>query len=181
MGTFLDIVGSVMLAGLLTLTFGTLMGDRQSALMESNDQSTIQLQMDNASELLLSDLRKIGFMTAVEPVLSCQARSITFLGDIDYNGSVDTVRYRMGGPVDYTPNPNDSLLCRQVNSGPESASDLGVTSLRFIYFNAAGSVTTTANDVASVQVRITVQSRSPVDSTYQSITQDLRVSPRNLK
>jgi hypothetical protein len=181
MSTYLDIVGSVIIAGLLMLTFATFMGDRQVAVMNSSNQSTVQLQSDNAAEVLMSDLRKLGYMVATKPVLTCQPRAMIFLGDIDNNGSIDTVKYRMGGPVPSTPNPRDSLICRQVNNQLESQSDLGITNLRFVYVDASGNETTTASMVKSIQVRMTVQSRYPVDGVYQSISSDLRISPKNIK
>jgi hypothetical protein len=181
MGTYLDIIGAAILAGLLTLSLAAFMAERQAAIMESSNQSIAQIQLESASSLMMYDLRKMGYLTAAQPVLLCSQKAITFLGDIDNNGVVDTVRYTWTGAVPSTPNPNDTLLVRRINSQLASSSDLGITNLRFVYIDKNGSETTTASMVKAVQVRMVVQSRYPVDSVYQQASCDLRISPKNVK
>ena len=183
MGTHLDILGSFILAGLLMVSFAVFMGDRQSGELHTNNQVMAQTSMSDVSSLMLYDIRKVGYRVPVgtNPFRICDPTRLQFLGDIDNNGTVDTVTYNFATPVTSTPNPADSLLYRTVNGVSDQGTDMGLTGLRFRYYTAGDTLTTDLATVKRLTVELRVQSRFPVNGEYQETYSYVRISPRNRK
>lgn len=183
MGSHLDIIGSFILAGLLMVSFAVFMGDRQAGELEANNQVMAQTSMSDVSSLMLFDIRKAGYRVPVgtNPFKICEPNRLSFLGDIDNNGTVDTVTYRFATPVTTTPNPADSLLYRTVNGASDNGIDMGLTGLNFRYYTVGDSLTTDIAKVKRLTVEFRVQSRFPVNDEYQETYSYVRISPRNRK
>lgn len=206
MSTHLDIVGSIILAGMLMLSIARFNTDRQAALMTASNTSTIQMQMESATTLLLFDLRKAGHrVTSGNAFLVCEPRRLVFRGDLENDGRVDTITYIWRGAVAYTPNPRDTLLWRSVNatsamsstSTAGSGSDLGICALRFRYYDKNNVETATIANVKTVRISIRVESRFPTQlddqfqegfdevdvndrTAFQQFTSEIRITPRNV-
>ncbi len=189
MSTHLDIVGSIILAGMLMLSIARFNADRQAALITVSSQSSNQMYMESATSLLMFDLRKAGYrVNAGNAFLLCEPRRMVFRGDLENDGSVDTVEYVWRGAVNYTPNPNDTLLWRFVNqpgamstiSSNTTGSDLGIVNIRFRYYTGTGAETTTPSAVRTVRVTMRVQSRYPVNNEFEEFSTDFRVTPKNI-
>ena len=181
MGTMLDILGSVIVGGLVILGMSQFILDRQAAMIESTDETTAHILNESVTTTLMNDLRKIGHNVKTPPAfLLCRPTALTALGDIDNNGVVDTIRYWWSGAVTSTPNPNDSLLFRQINSQPVSGMDVGLVNLRFVYTDVNNAATTTPSMVRSVVVSIATQGKLPTDEEYPEAFSEFRISPRNL-
>lgn len=181
MHTQLDIIGSVIVGGMLTLLFATFMLDKQQSEIETNSMVMNQTAMASIDQMIQFDLRKAGYKVSGSPYLVYQPKRLAFIGDLDDNGSIDTVRYWFATPVTSTPNPRDSLLYRQVNSETAVGTDMGLTDLQFRYLNSSGNETTDPALIRSVNVSMKIQSRFPLDGEYQDTYSDFRISPKNKK
>ncbi len=181
MNTHLDIIGSFIIAGALILGFAQFNANKHSAMLEATTSVMNQDAMSSFTTVMISDLRKIGYGCQNEAFLTIQQKRLVFLSDIDNNGSIDTVKYWFATPAESTLNPSDSLLYRQVNNEDAVGSSLGIVDLRFRYFNAAGSETTSQIAVKSVGVNARIQSTIPVNNMYTENTASFRITPRNNK
>ena len=181
MGTMLDILGSVIVGGLIILGMSRFILERQAAVIQSTDETTAQMLNESVTSTLMSDLRKIGHNVTTTPVfLKCTASQLTALGDIDNNGTVDTIKYRFGTPVTSTPNPSDSLLYRQINNGPNTGMDLGLVGLRFVYADQNNATTTTPSMVRSVTVSVKTAGRISTCDYAADGFSEFRISPRSI-
>jgi len=181
MGTQLDIVGSIILLGLLILGFGYFMSDKQSSEYMTTAQVTAQKYMSDISSTIMFDLRKVGYgVPSGTPFIFCSPTALSFMGDIDNNGSVDTVEYRFATPATNTVNPSDSLIYHRVTGKHWVVTDAGVVGLRFRYYNCTGSETSDKALIKHVAVQLRIQSRFPVDGEYAESFSEFRISPKNI-
>ncbi|MDH7516687.1 MAG: hypothetical protein QHI48_12535 [Bacteroidota bacterium] len=190
MSAHLDIVGSIIIAGMLLFGIAQYHADRQAALVNVSSQSSNQQYLESATSLLMFDLRKAGYrVQSGNAFLVCEPTRVVFRGDLENDGKVDTVTYIWRGAVTYTPNPRDTLLWRLVNvpaamsmtgSSLGRGSDLGIVGLRFRYYTSTGAETTTPSAVRTVRVTLQIQSRYPIGGEYQEISSDFRVTPKNI-
>ena len=181
MSTMLDILGSIIIGGMVILGMSQFILDRQAAVMESSDETTSQILNESTTSTLMSDLRKIAFN--VDPptsaIMQCTSTSLTARGDIDNNGVVDTIRWRWAGLDSTTANPSDILLFRRINSLTEQSFHSGIVSFRFVYTDQSGNVTTTPSMVRSISVSMATQGNLVRDSLPEAFS-EFRISPRSL-
>ena len=169
MGTFLDIAGSAIIAGLLLLAvLSSYTNVNQYAIQNSMDLS-VQGNLSEWLQIVQHDFRKIGYRVGnpAWAIQSCDTSSISFVSDIDNNGVLDSVTYYLGLPdqVSGTQNPRDRALYRVVG-GQQTGGALGITDFQLRYYDDSGNITWTPSDVKAVEIFIQVESSFPLDTTY---------------
>ena len=97
-------------------------------------ESIVQSNTDHIKDVLTFDIAKIGqnvdsdfiFGTVIAFIDSTR---LEFLSDIDNNGTIDSIKIWLGtkSELNYTENPNDMPIYRQVNSDPPMSFGEGVT------------------------------------------------------
>ncbi|MBN1446629.1 MAG: hypothetical protein JXA28_01760 [Bacteroidetes bacterium] len=100
MSTHLDIVGSVIIAGMIILNFTFFMGERQESQIESVNKVTTQTEMTDVTQTLRHDLRKIGYGCDSLPIIYASPTRLVFRADIDNDGRIDTVGYAFAPELD---------------------------------------------------------------------------------
>jgi hypothetical protein len=189
---YLDVIGSIVIAGALLLSVLNL----NSALVErgiaANFSLVAQRNGTGTAAILESDLRRIGFRVPEESpsMLAAEADSIVLVGDVDTDGDLDTLSYYLGAPDDGTANPNDRRLMRHILNGDSLAVGIGVTGLAFNYYDALGAETATLGSIrdikATLRVELTeaMQAWDPSEAAYgpHYVGNDwvVRVRPKNL-
>jgi hypothetical protein len=93
MSSHLDIIGSVIIAGMIILNFTVFMGERQESQIESTNKITAQTEMSDITSTLRHDLRKVGYGCDSLPVLRATSSAFVFRADLDNDGKIDTVGY----------------------------------------------------------------------------------------
>jgi hypothetical protein len=200
MAFVLDLIGSVILAG-----FVMMMGLRLNANLTNSNGSyradvIVQENLVNLVECIEYDFRKMGYgvqdPTAV--ILRADSNAITFRGDIDDNGIVDTVEWYTGKLVTSTPNPSDRLLYRRIHpttaGGTSVAGALpGVTVFTLKYLNHESSPPASLGQIWIVETTLRVESpwrvqnRSVDEQDYglwsysAAFWRQTRLASRNLK
>ena len=198
MAAMLDLVGSFILAG-----FVMLMGLRLNANVANSNDSyradvIVQESLVSLVQSIEFDFRKMGYGVAdpTTVILRADSTHITFLSDVDNNGTVDTVEWYLGGPITSTPNPNDRILYRRV--GKPSGSNLvgslpGVTKFTMKYLNQDGQSTTLLGQIWIVETSLRVESpwkvqdREVLDQGYglwgysAAFWRQTRLASRNLR
>ncbi len=194
----LDILGSTVI-GLyfifMVLNFNMKMND---AINTSTQNNMALLDNIHLGQLTEYDFNKIGYRTDSVFVFSkAEETEIEFFGDLDDNGSVDTIRYFLGSDYNIdiynfnsysssgTANPDDIPLYRIVN-GIDTTISL-VTYFELTYNDANGSEITTSlsthiarKEIKGVTVNFTIGSHSPVDTVYQEVEWQKRFAPKNI-
>jgi hypothetical protein len=93
MSSHLDIIGSVIIAGMIILNFTVFMGERQESQIESTNKITAQTEMSDITSTLRHDLRKVGYGCDSLPILRATPGVFVFRSDLDNDGKIDTVGY----------------------------------------------------------------------------------------
>src|SRR5438094_706771 len=113
--SWLDIIGSTLLAGAVILAvIGLNFLFTDSTRNFGSDLST-QENMVGLTERIQWDFAKIGYrVTNGKRILVSKSDTLMFAGDMDNNGTVDTVKYFKGSTStrSNTHNPKDFLLYR---------------------------------------------------------------------
>jgi hypothetical protein len=191
MSNMLDIVGSVLLFGILVLTIGRVQTNLNTAMYAN---SFTQITQRNAVELahqLEHDFAKIGFHASTEKIKAADSLSIKFRSDLMNDGLVDDIEYRVGtiSEADATPNPVDFPLYRKDKDG-EIKQLWGMTRFNLKYYNmeyqqlASPVPSDSLPRIYAIWLTFVMEGREPagsaIDTTYYSITWTKLVYPRNM-
>jgi len=188
MQSHLLLVGSILIGSLLLLAMANMSSTMSSRSVEHLLENLVRRNTDGITEIMLQDFRRMG-LSAPNPenvILSFNNNSIRFLGDINADGSLDTLQYALSetSAASNTQNPRDRLLYRWMNSEPQQDIAIGVTNFNLNYYDKNGSIATIAATIATVEIQLTVESLfgcSVADSIYypQNFWQT-RITPPNL-
>ncbi len=198
--TLLDILGSTMIGGMLLLILLRLNDSAVANSFQYNGELIIQKNLVEVVKLLEFDLRKIGYCTdwtalpdPSKSILAVDTNSITYLTDLpsianpNGDGIVDTLRYYLGPASELTgtPNPNDRMLYRQVNSESPLGANLGVTKFDFKFYDTFGNEIpfpiTVPGEIQSMQIDLAIEDISAYDNEYRRVFwRQIRLAARNL-
>lgn len=191
MSNMLDIVGSVVLFGILIITIGRVQTNLNTAMYAN---SFTQITQHNAVELarqLEFDFTRIGFRTPTEKIKLADSTRIKFRSDFSANGTISEIEYRIGSvsDADETPNPIDFPLYRKDQNG-EIEQLWGTTAFKIEYYNmwyqklATPVVSDSLDRIYAIWLNFVIEGREPagsaIDTTYYSITWQKLVYPRNM-
>jgi hypothetical protein len=178
----IDYIMSLIFGGMtFTMLINFQVGVRDTACTQMLS-SVVQADCASATATLEYDFQKIGYGCADSvKILQADSTGISFKCDIDADGSVDNLRYYLGGAVPGSSNPNALMLYRQVNTQQPLAIAGGVSRFRVDYFNGAGNVTGVLSQVRSLRVSLVVESNEGVDDTFPAVCWERMIKPRNLR
>lgn len=195
MATMLDIVGSVVIFGILALTIARVQVNIQNAVYENSASLIAQSNATQLARQLDYDFSKIGYRVPAgqKKILYADTAEIRFKADLENNGVIQTVRYRTGTVSDAaeTINPADFPLKRSDNAG-EIIQQWGLVRFRLWYYDSLHNMISTPithddslKKIYSINTLFVVEAREPgsitVDTTYYSITWEKLTYPRNLR
>ena len=112
-----------------------------------------------------------------------------FYGDIDDNGTVDSVYYYTGAIPGGTTNlliPRHKAIYRKINTGPPILMNLGITRFNLTYYDSAGAKTLLAGKVRALRVSLDVEgslqsvSAGGRDTVYNTIHWQQYIVPKAL-
>lgn len=183
MSYMLDIVGSFVIGGLLLLAVVSSYTNVSEYALTSSINLSVQENLREWTQIVQHDFRKIGYHVpdSVNAVQSCDTSSISFLADIDNNGSVDSISYFVSDiyQIPGTENPRDRMLTRSVN-GQQITGSLGLTKFQLSFYDSTGSPTWVPSNVKALEVFIQVESTFPLDTVYVRSNWRGVISPLNL-
>jgi hypothetical protein len=155
---YLDIIGSVIIGGMMMMAVFRLDAQLLDRSIAANLSLMAQTNGASTAEVVERDLRRLGF--EVEPdstrLSVAGPTSIAFRGDVDDDGVVEEVRYRLATPNNFSPNPDDYFLIRRVD-GVAFRLELGATRFELTYYDALGLPTTDVADVREIEVDMRVE------------------------
>ena len=184
MSSHLDIIGSVIIAGMVILNFAFFMGERTESQVESTNRISAQTDVSDVTQTLRFDLRKVGFGCDSLPILRATENSFVFRADLENDGKVDTVGYYFGTASTLLNEKTDGLLYRIVNRVKQRGQDLNLTDFRFVYFtkNTYGTLSQTTDmaKIHAIGVRLRVRSGLKEADGYRYSLNEFTVTPKNL-
>ncbi len=190
MNSVLDILGSVVIGGLVLLLLAQVNSSMRSSNYEQEFDMLNQQRIIGTNEVIRDDFYKIGYRISGNKILVADSTTIKYCSDYDNNGVSDTIRYYLGNKSELlnTTNPNDMPLHKILNSG-KTLSLESVTNFKLIYFDSSGTKITYASLVnqsnrkliRGIQLNIDCQSPEPVNNAYESISWQQVIKPKNLK
>ncbi len=198
--TLIDILGSIMVGGLLLLILFRLNDSAVENNFVYGGETIAQENLVDMVQILEYDFRKIGFCKDWEKIpdpskaiIFADSNSISFQTDENNDGNVDTVKYYLGNAADLsgTPNPNDKMLYRIVNNSVPRGANLGITTFKLSYFDALGNKLnfpiTVPSQIYTMQISIIVEDVYGYDKKYDGqeyssvYWRQIRLAARNLK
>ena len=175
MGTqvMIDLLGSAIIGGIILLTMNQVQG---RAVDQSGFYAVTRVTQKNLvsiARIVEYDFRKMGYgvIDPTKSILQADTSSITFLGDYNRNGIMDTIKYWLGPTSDLpkTPNPIDRILYRKVNHETPYTLDYGVTRFKLAYFNQDMHTVSFLPAIKVVEIKIEVQSQYPLYNDNQEV------------
>jgi len=167
MAYLLDILGSVVIAGMVVMILLTVNINTTASSSVILFTTIEQRKIMDVSELIQYDFYKLGYRIPDEKISVADSNEIKFYSDIDNNDVVDTIHYYVGETSDlsYTTNPNDKPLYRQRNWQDNLLSEIPVVDFNLSYFDSLGntldysSLTNSAGRklIKSIKIKITVE------------------------
>ncbi|MFA7420090.1 MAG: hypothetical protein WCZ90_10435 [Melioribacteraceae bacterium] len=203
----LDIVGSVIIGGLLLMTLQRFNNENVANNYKYAGELVVQKNLVEIVKLIEYDFRKIGYSAdyahmpdRAKSILRADTSTIWFLTDLPTdttssygNGVLDTVKYSLGATSELTstPNPNDRKLYRQVNNSARTTANLGLTQFKLTYFDAndvkmtgmPATMPVLGYGIKEIMIDVAVENSSAYDNDYsyqnRALWRQIRLSLRN--
>jgi hypothetical protein len=193
--TLIDIVGSMVIGGMLMLILFRLQDTATKNSYNYGGEAIVQQNLVEIVQLLEHDFRKIGYCRdwsqipdPSKAILTADSTSISFLTDLDDDGTVDSLRYYLGpkSELSETPNPNDRMLYRVENGGSPVGANLGVTQFSLEFFDALNNKLDfpieNPGQIYTMRIDLKVENTSAYDQEYTSaFWRQIRLVARNLR
>lgn len=182
MNILLDILGSVLIAAIVMLTIFNANSYQTKTRFASDSELQMQQNAKTLADILNYDLRKIGYEYEKVPFIETDSERVSFYADIDMDGSIDSVRYFVSDTSEAwgTKNPNDVVLIRITNLDTLRGPSLGLTKIKFSYYDKFYTPTTITENIRYVKVELWVESIEAVDNEYLFTYWEMTINPRNL-
>jgi hypothetical protein len=173
MNAMFDVVCSVAIGGIVLVMLVGFNGN----IVESAGAQTIrvmaQTHMTEVTNILDYEFRKLGYRVSSAPdsaILYADSLKMRFKGDIDNNGVMDTITYFFDTTASGHANKNTHIFYRTLNSQKPQKINLGITRMRFWYYDASGAVITTnplafPSVIRSFKVAVNIESIEPYKET----------------
>ncbi len=191
MSTMLDIIGSIIIGGVVMLMVLNVNSNYVTLQGKQALSKVVQTNATTAAEVLEYDFRKIGYRSTDSLKLKViDSDKITALGDFDDNGVVDSLTYFIDNttPVYSSPsNTNIRMLYRVFNNQTPSPINLGFTQFRLWYFDSLENETAVRSNIRSIKVAFQFESAykyevtTQYDTSFYSLYWERIVKPKNLK
>ena len=204
--TILDILGSMIIGGILTLTAWRLSDAATEKTYSNSSELALQQNLVTVAQILENDFRKIGYALDQTSFLPGTGRSLSipyadsssiwFYTDLvtpDHpfgDGDMDSIHYYLGPTSECanTPNPRDRILYRVVNTDTPMPCNLGVTQFRMVYYDATDDTLATPLTradiglISTIEINITVENVAAYnDSGYSgAFWRQIRLASRNI-
>lgn len=193
--TILDILGALVIGGLLLLILLRLNGNiTENYIIHGSDRS-LQRSLAETAVVIEKDFRKMGYCAdpskiteELSIVIAADSEYISFYSDVDQDGNLDIMTYYLSDTtaLSGTRNPRDRILYRQINGDMPFMISTNVTRFVFEYYDVFG--TKLAVPVASptmishMKISIKVEDPEAYNEQYSNAYwQQVRLSSRNLR
>jgi hypothetical protein len=204
-----DLLGSIIIGGIVLLMLTAFNGNVMEGAGNQFFKTAVQTNLTNVTNIIENDFRKMGYRvspTQDSSIIYADSNKITFKGDFNDDGVIDTLQYYIDTVRAYLmPNPRTKVLHRKLNSLPPQDMYIGATTFRLQYYKRNDSLMTnsliTATPVAATSkiksVKLSMSIESPYhfldnrnderlsnpwnDTTYAGVYWERNMKPVNLR
>ncbi len=193
MSIILDIIAATIIGGIMLISIFSMMGNINQANFEKTLSTNVQGNIITLARIMESDILKIGYHTKTDAIQSADSTNIAFKSDLTNSGTVVSVQYSLGDTVSSTRNANDRMLIRQATGQQTINANVGMTYLRFAYFDTLGrelqyplNTKARLDSIKAIRIKIRLESSEPVYSSlsniaaYQNVYWEKTIYPKNL-
>ena len=160
MSVILDLIGSVVI-GAFVIVMGLQLNQNIAGSSDATRANlVVQESIVDIVRSIESDFRKIGY-GLTDPKLCIavmQSSHIRFRGDIDNDGTIDSVDWFIGAPLAGRENQDIRVLYRQVNGETPVGTSLGVTQFSLNYLTDNGKVAVVPSQVSIIETTLRLES-----------------------
>ena len=176
MNETLDIVGSSIIGGFILIMLIGVTLNYSSKNQETKLSEISQYSMASVGGIVSNDFDKLGYRVSGNKILSITSNSISFLGDINNDGTADTIIYS-------TVQQNNTLnLKRYVGNSKSSFWIFPIQSLSINGIDSSGNSTFTINNIKGISVSIVLSQQTISNSqTNVGAFWERTFYPKNLK
>jgi len=183
MAVLIDIMGALVIGGIFMTSFLNINHTMTSTNWETTLDLITQENSVAVGQIIENDIYRIGLNDTSSVVITrADSTAISFRSDIDYNGTVDSIKYYTGLASDLisTPNPKDMILYRVVNR-KVTAMNVGCVNFKLAYFDSTGAATNVPARIKAVKVVLDLESQnSNADKVYAGIHWEQYIVPKRL-
>jgi hypothetical protein len=191
MGSMLDYIGSMIVAGGVSLLVLTLNANMTQTSFQRNLDMVSQQSAVKLTEILEHDLYKAGYRISGSVITRAESLALSFIADLNDDGRPDSIHYNVGSPSSLanSSNPNDRPFYRKVNGEQMVDVALGLVSFYFSYIDTANRVipytelTTQAKRdvIRMIRFSFRVEPADPIDTTnYVPVQVTKNILPKNI-
>lgn len=191
MAVLIDILGSSFIGGLVLLLILKLNLFASSNGVSSDNELKLQQNAKTLAEIINYDFRKIGYQCNGVSIAIADSNHIKYYADIDRNNVPDVVEYYVSDSTKATgtENPRDIILYRKVNGVEQGGPSLGLTKIKFSYFDENNNITADLAKIKYIKVELWVESTiREMDSQFVNPNHpylftywEMKINPRNIK
>jgi len=187
MNVVLDLLGASVIGAMVILVMLNLNIYSSNVKFSSDSELRLQQNAKTLAEIVSYDLRKIGFRKSGTAIITAQPKMISFYSDIDANGVVDIVTYKLSDSLEVlsTTNPKDKILYRIVNNDTSKGPSLGLVNINFEYMKSNGIVTANLDSIKYITAEFWVETPDMVNDSrginkYLFTYWELTIKPRSI-
>ena len=185
MGSWIALIGSIIIGALILNSFQRFQGDVSRDLHLNTIENMTYNNLDGTTTLVEYDFSRIGFGIndpSVNVVTQVDSMDLRYILDSDGNGVSENMRYYLSNTAaaSMTANPNDVLLLRQTNGGTPDTIAAGVRNFKVAYYAAGGNKTAALDSVRTLSVTLTIESDYGYDNLYPRFVWQKRITPTSL-
>jgi len=143
MAQLYDIIISVMISGILLSMLIGFNGNITQEAVAQTIKMMAQSNLTTVTEIVDWDFRKMGYSLPASDssIISAESTKIKFKGVFNSTGApgtIDTLTYQLDTAASGNANKNTHMLFRKLNAQARQKMNMGITRLRFWYFDASG-------------------------------------------
>lgn len=187
MQVILDLLGSIVIGGLLILMMLNLNSSISESAATQTFNNITQQNLTAVSDILENDFRKMGYhiFDSVK-VTYTDTAEIKFQTDLYSDSVIHVVHYYFNpAAVSGQENTNTHVLYRQIDNNPHMPINLGLTKFRLWYYDGAGNLLTgnsvaTLAKIRAIKVAMSIESVSAWNKKYSGAYWERTIKPKNL-
>lgn len=189
MSDWLDVVGSIIIGGIVILIFANLNLSISVSASENLYSGIMQRGLTSAVDLIEYDMYKIGYRNSGNNIEIADSNEIKFYCDIDNDGVSEEIHYFLGDADSFTEtsNPNDFLLTREKDEEIPAAS-IPVVDFKLTYFDSLGqkidytllSSQSERDKIKTLRIRMKCESADMIGDHYEAVEWEKTIRPKNI-
>jgi hypothetical protein len=189
MSDWLDIVGSIVIGGIVILILTNINISNSAAAADNLSAGVMQRGLTSVADLIEHDFYKVGYRNPGSNIVIADSNGIKFYADIDNDGVPDEINYFRSNAESFaeTSNPNDYEVTREKNN-EIPATSIPVVDFKLTYYDSLGQKIDYAllssqperDKIKTLRIRIKCESADMINDNYEAVEWEKTIKPKNI-